>query len=105
MSSTGSDRHVAPSIAENSLFYKNLQLNLPPVVTSTMETNFVEFTDKNGRPAMVNVSNITSIVVYNNPDEEVHIYVIGDKESYVTVKESYEEVKKKIAMVSGGAVW
>jgi uncharacterized protein YlzI (FlbEa/FlbD family) len=70
-----------------------------------MDTKFLEFTDKNGRPAMVNVSNITSIVVYNNPDEEVHIYVIGDKESYVTVKESYEEVKRKIAMVSGGAVW
>jgi len=70
-----------------------------------MNTPFLEFTDKNDRPAMINVQNITSVVVYNTPQEEVHIYVIGDKESYVTVKESYDEVKAKIASVTGGSVF
>jgi len=62
---------------------------------------FVELTDKNDRPALINVNNITSVVVYTTPNEEVHIYVIGDKESYVTVKETYEEVKNKISFVGG----
>lgn len=69
-----------------------------------MTTQFIELTDKNGRPALINLSNITSVVVYNNPEEEVHVYVIGDKESYVTVKESYTEVKSKIAQLSGGTI-
>lgn len=62
---------------------------------------FIELTDKNDRPVLINVSNITSVVVYNTPNEEVHIYVIGDKESYVTVKETYKEVKNKISTVGG----
>lgn len=62
---------------------------------------FVELTDRNDRPVLINVSNITSVVVYNTPHEEVHIYVIGDKESYVTVKETYKEVKSKISTVGG----
>jgi hypothetical protein len=65
---------------------------------------FIELTDKNDRPALINVNNITSIVVYTDP-ELVHVYVIGDNQSFVTVKESYEEVKAKIASVSGGSVW
>lgn len=69
-----------------------------------MDIQFIELTDKNGRPALINISNITSVVVYTNPAEEVHIYVIGDKESYVTVKETYEEVKRKIALVTGGTI-
>ena len=70
-----------------------------------MDTQFLEFTDKNDRPALINVRNITSVVVYTTPNEEVHIYVIGDKESFVTVKETYEEVRRKIAMVSGGTIF
>ena len=70
-----------------------------------METQFLEFTDKNGRPALINVRNITSVVVYTTPNEEVHIYVIGDKESFVTVKETYDEVRSKIAMVTGGTIF
>jgi hypothetical protein len=70
-----------------------------------MYTQFVEFTDKNDRPALINVRNITSVVVYTTPNEEVHIYVIGDKESYVTVKETYDEVRQKIAMVTGGSIF
>jgi len=65
---------------------------------------FIELTDKNDRPALINVNNITSVVVYTDP-ELVHVYVIGDNQSFVTVKESYEEVKAKIASVSGGSVW
>jgi nucleoside-diphosphate-sugar epimerase len=70
-----------------------------------MDTQFLEFTDKNDRPALINVRNITSVVVYTTPNEEVHIYVIGDKESFVTVKETYEEVRNKIAMVTGGTIF
>ncbi|MVN92338.1 hypothetical protein [Mucilaginibacter aquatilis] len=70
-----------------------------------MTTHFIELTDKNDRPALINVNNITSVVVYTTPNEEVHVYVIGDKESYVTVKENYDEVKRKIAMVTGGSVY
>jgi hypothetical protein len=54
---------------------------------------FVELTDKNGRPVIINVNNITSVVVYTDP-ELVHVHVIGDNQSFVTVKESYEEVKR-----------
>ncbi|WP_295770278.1 hypothetical protein [uncultured Mucilaginibacter sp.] len=70
-----------------------------------MTIPFIELTDKNDRPALINVNNITSVVVYTTPNEEVHVYVIGDKESYVTVKENYDEVKRKIAMVTGGGVY
>jgi uncharacterized protein YlzI (FlbEa/FlbD family) len=70
-----------------------------------MTARFIQLTDKNGRPAMINVSNITSVVVYTNPDEEVHVYVIGDSQSYVTVKEDYETVKQKISSVTGGAIY
>ena len=70
-----------------------------------MDAKFLELTDKNDRPALINVNNITSVVVYTTPNEEVHIYVIGDKESYVTVKETYDEVRAKIAMVTGENVF
>ena len=70
-----------------------------------MDNQFLEFTDKNDRPALINVRNITSVVVYTTPNEEVHIYVIGDKESFVTVKETYDEVRSKIAMVTGGTIF
>jgi hypothetical protein len=64
---------------------------------------FIELTDKNDRPALININNITSVVVYTDP-ELVHVYVIGDNQSFVTVKESYEEVKAKITSLSGGSV-
>ena len=70
-----------------------------------MDAKFLELTDKNDRPALINVNNITSVVVYTTPNEEVHVYVIGDKESYVTVKETYDEVRAKIAMVTGENVF
>ncbi|WCT14655.1 hypothetical protein [Mucilaginibacter jinjuensis] len=58
--------------------------------------NFIELLDKNDRNTLINVDNITSIVIYKDPQEEVRIYLIGDKESYITVKESYEELKGKL---------
>ncbi|NCD69994.1 hypothetical protein [Mucilaginibacter agri] len=58
--------------------------------------NFIELLDKNDRNTLVNVDNITSIVIYKDPEEEVRIYLIGDQESYITVKESYEELKQKL---------
>jgi hypothetical protein len=69
-----------------------------------MTAKFIQLTDKNDRPALINVNNITSVVIYTNPDEEVHVYVIGDRQSYVTVKEDYETVKQKIASVTGGVI-
>ncbi|MBS7564983.1 hypothetical protein KHS38_11265 [Mucilaginibacter sp. Bleaf8] len=65
---------------------------------------FIEVTDRNGRPALINPRNITSVVIYTEPEEEVHIYVIGDRDSFVRVKETYEEVKRKIAAVTGGMI-
>jgi hypothetical protein len=61
-----------------------------------MIAKFIELTDKNGRPALINVNNITSIVVYTEPEERVHVYVMGDNQSFVTVKENYEEVKQMV---------
>jgi hypothetical protein len=58
--------------------------------------NFIELLDKNDRNTLVNVDNITSVVIYKEPQEEVRIYLIGDKESFITVKESYEELKGKL---------
>jgi hypothetical protein len=58
--------------------------------------NFIELLDKNDRNTLINVDNITSVVIYKEPQEEVRIYLIGDKESYITVKESYEELKGKL---------
>lgn len=68
-----------------------------------MDIKFIELTDKNGRPALINAHNITSVVVYTDP-EMVHVYVIGDNQSFVTVKETYDEVRAKIAAVTGGAI-
>jgi hypothetical protein len=62
----------------------------------SMTAKFIELTDKNGRPALINVNNITSIVVYTEPEERVHVYVMGDNQSFVTVKENYEEVKNMV---------
>jgi len=58
--------------------------------------NFIELLDKNDRNTLINVDNITSVVIYRDPQEEVRIYLIGDKESYITIKESYEELKEKL---------
>lgn len=58
--------------------------------------NFIELLDKNDRNTLINVDNITSVVIYKDPKEEVRIYLIGDKESFITVKESYEELKGKL---------
>jgi uncharacterized protein YlzI (FlbEa/FlbD family) len=65
-----------------------------------MTMPFIELTDKNGRPALINIRNITSVVVFTDP-ELVHVYVIGDNQSFVTVKESYDEVKRKISTATG----
>ncbi|WP_158826372.1 hypothetical protein [Mucilaginibacter lacusdianchii] len=70
-----------------------------------MNTSFLEFTDKNGRPALVNPRNISSVVIYTEPDEQVHIYLIGDNEAFIRVKESYDEVKRKIASATGGYIY
>jgi hypothetical protein len=69
-----------------------------------MTATFIELTDKNDRPVLININNITSIVVYTEPEERLHIYVIGDSQSFVTVKQTYEEVKLKICGILGGVV-
>lgn len=64
-----------------------------------MTAKFIELTDKNGRPALINVNHITSIVVYTEPEERVHVYVTGDNQSFVTVKENYDQVKQMVMAV------
>lgn len=61
---------------------------------------FIELLDKNNRNTLVNVDNITSVVIYHDPEEEVRIYMIGDNASYLTVRESFEELKLKLQSVS-----
>ncbi|OKS87047.1 hypothetical protein [Mucilaginibacter polytrichastri] len=58
--------------------------------------NFIELLDKNDRNTLINVDNITSVVIYKDPEEEVRIYLIGDKDSYITVKETYEELRQML---------
>ncbi|WP_342645137.1 hypothetical protein [Mucilaginibacter sp. CSA2-8R] len=61
-----------------------------------MTAKFIELTDKNDRPVLINVNHVTSIVVYTEPEERVHVYVTGDNQSFVTVKESYDQVKQMV---------
>jgi uncharacterized protein YlzI (FlbEa/FlbD family) len=70
-----------------------------------MNTPFLELTDKNGRPALINPRSISSVVIYTEPEEQVHIYMNGGDDAFIRVKESYDEVKRKIAAVTGGNIF
>jgi len=61
---------------------------------------FIELTDKNNRNTLVNLDHIISIVIYQDPHEEVRIYQTGDSESFITVKESYLEIREKLKGVT-----
>lgn len=61
---------------------------------------FIELTDKNNRNTLINLDHIISIVIYKAPEEEVRIYQTGDSDSYITVKESYLEIKEKLKGVA-----
>ena len=61
---------------------------------------FIELTDKNNRNTLINLDHIISIVIYQDPHEEVRIYQTGDSESFITVKESYLEIREKLKGVT-----
>ena len=61
---------------------------------------FIELIDKNNRNTLVNVDHITSVLIYFDPEEEVRLYLTGDNESFINVKESYEEIKQMLTAVA-----
>jgi nucleoside-diphosphate-sugar epimerase len=61
---------------------------------------FIELIDKNNRNTLVNVDNIASVVIYKDPEEEVRIYFLGNDESYITIKETYAEIKEMLKAVT-----
>ncbi|WDF53409.1 hypothetical protein [Mucilaginibacter sp. KACC 22063] len=68
---------------------------------------FIELLDKNNRNTLINVDNILSTVIYEvqkedtkETEEEVRVYMIGDSESYLTVKETFAEFKEKLLSVA-----
>ncbi|GAB2690314.1 hypothetical protein GCM10027037_11600 [Mucilaginibacter koreensis] len=61
---------------------------------------FIELIDKNNRNTLVNVDNITSVVIYKDPAEEVRIYFLGNDDSYLTIKETYAEIKEMLKVVT-----
>lgn len=61
---------------------------------------FIELIDKNNRNTLVNVDHITSVIIYMVPEEEVRIYLTGDNESFITVKETYAEIKQLLGTVT-----
>jgi hypothetical protein len=61
---------------------------------------FIELLDKNNRNTLINLDHIISLVIYMDPEEEVRVYLTGDNESYITVKESYQQLRDRIAQVA-----
>lgn len=55
---------------------------------------FIELVDVNNRNTLINIEHITSVVIYMEPQETVRIYLNGDNESYITIKETYAELKE-----------
>ncbi|QJD98021.1 hypothetical protein HH214_20140 [Mucilaginibacter robiniae] len=61
---------------------------------------FIELLDKNNRNTLINLDHIISLVIYMTPEEEVRVYLTGDNESYITVTESYEQLRNRLSQVS-----
>lgn len=61
---------------------------------------FIQLLDKNNRDTLINIENISSVVIYKDPQEEVRIYQTGDSESYLTVRGTFAEVKEKLQLAS-----
>ena len=61
---------------------------------------FIELLDKNNRNTLINIDNILSVVIYHEPEEHVRIYQTGGADSFLTVKESFDEVKQKLQSAS-----
>ena len=59
---------------------------------------FIQLLDKNNRDTLINVENISSVVIYKDPEEEVRIYQIGDDESYLTVHSTFDTLKEKLQL-------
>lgn len=61
---------------------------------------FIELLDKNNRNTLINLDHIISLVIYMDPNEEVRVYLTGDNESYITVKESYQQLRDRLSQIS-----
>ncbi|WP_462265608.1 hypothetical protein [Mucilaginibacter sp.] len=61
---------------------------------------FIELIDVNNRNTLINVEHITSVVIYTDPQEIVRVYLNGDNESFITIKESYNELKEMLKAVT-----
>ena len=59
---------------------------------------FIQLLDKNNRDTLINVENISSVVIYKDPEEEVRIYQVGDDESYLTVHSTFDALKEKLQL-------
>jgi hypothetical protein len=61
--------------------------------------HFIELLDKNNRNTLINLDHITSMVIYHNEkeEEEVRVYLTGDKDSFITVKETYSQLRERLS--------
>lgn len=61
--------------------------------------NFIELHRYDGEPLLINTRNITTVVRSISEAKAVSIYVSSDYKDFVSVTETYEEVKKLLAAV------
>lgn len=60
---------------------------------------FIELHRYDGEPVLINTRNITTVVRSISETKAVSIYVSSDFKDFVSVTETYEEVKKLLATV------
>lgn len=60
---------------------------------------FIELHRYDGEPLLINTRNITTVVRSRSETKAVSIYVSSDFKDFVSVTETYEEVKKLLATV------
>lgn len=60
---------------------------------------FIELHRYDGEPLLINTRNITTVVRSRSETKAVSIYLSSDYKDFVSVTESYEEVKKLLAAV------
>ena len=61
--------------------------------------NFIELHRYDGEPVLINTRNITAVVKSISETKAVSIYVNSDYKDFISVTESYEEVKQLLAAV------
>lgn len=60
---------------------------------------FIELHRYDGEPLLINTRNITTVVRSRSETKAVSIYLSSDYKDFVSVTETYEEVKKLLATV------